>query len=120
MVTIDTNNFFDFVGGELLPQLQPFDGLAMHSIVIMDNLSVQPILTILNDSGIVVHFLPPYSPDLNPIEEAFSYIKSYLKLHEDVLDATNDPFPLIHAAIDSITSHMCKQWITHSGYQINQ
>ena len=82
----------------------------------MDNLSVhhcQPITTLLQSMGIVVQFLPPYSPDLNPIEEAFSYIKQYLRLHEDVMQVTNDPVPIIKSAI---ASRMCQQWINHSGY----
>lgn len=63
---------------DLLPNLQPFDGINMASMVVMDNLSVHhtmPVADLLNDSGVVLQFLPPYSPDLNPIEEAFSYIK---------------------------------------------
>ena len=55
----------------------------------MGNLSVHHnnyILSLLQDSGIVVQFLPPYSPD---VEEAFSYIKYFLKLHEDMLEASH-------------------------------
>ncbi len=85
----------------------------------MDNLSVHHcdhVLLLIQDSGNVVNILPPYSLDLNPVEEAFSYIKSYLKLHEDVVDAINDPIPLFNAAINSITINKCKNWIAHSGY----
>ena len=72
----------------------------------MDNLTVhpcEPIVSLLKDMDIVVQFLSPYSPDLNPIEEAFSYVKYYLKLHEDLMQVTNDPIPFITSTIDSIT-----------------
>lgn len=120
--TLDGNKFYDFVRGDLLPQLHSFDGEAVNSVVIMDNCAVHhcsEITALLHDCGIVTLYLPPFSPDLNPVEEAFSYIKSYLKLHEDVLEATNDPVPIINEAINSITSNMCKQWIAHSGYEIH-
>ena len=117
--TIDGNKFYDFVRGDLIPCCQHFDGIAPQSIIIMDNLSVHHnnyILSLLQDSGIVVQFLPPYSPELNPVEEAFSYIKYFLKLHEDMLEANNNPISLIEAAIETISVEMCNQWITHSGY----
>lgn len=116
---IDQIVFYNFTRAELIPNLQQFDGANDNSLVVMDNLSVhhcQPITTLLQSMGIVVQFLPPYSPDLNPIEEAFSYIKQYLRLHEDVMQVTNDPVPIIKSAIESITSRMCQQWINHSGY----
>ena len=61
-------------------------------------------------------FLPPYSPDYNPIEEAFSYVKGYLKEHDDVLQLLDDPLPIVRAAFNSITPHQCNGWISDSGY----
>ena len=46
-------------------------------------------------AGILVLFLPPYSPDYMPIEETFSYIKYYLKKHVDLWEVLDDPKPLI-------------------------
>ena len=42
-------------------------------------------------AGVLLLFLPPYSPDYMPIEDAFSYIKAYLRLHNDVFQVTRDP-----------------------------
>ena len=117
--TIDSNVFFDFIRGNLLPQLHPFDGDSPASVVIMDNLSVhhiEPVVCLLRCAGILVLFLPPYSPDLNPMEEAFSYIKFFLREHGDIIDAFDDPTQVLHAAFNSITSEQCNGWITHSGY----
>ena len=107
---VDMCIFYNFIRAELFPNLQQFDGSSKNSVLIMDNLTVhncEPIVSILKDMGIVVQFFPPYSPDLNPIEEAFSYVKYYLKLHEDLMQVTNDPILLITSAIDSITVNMC-------------
>ena len=63
----------------------------------------------LRDMGIPVLYLPPYSPDMNPIEEMFSYISYYLKDHDVVLQAMNDQIPLIEASFDSVTPDKCVQ-----------
>ena len=42
--------------------------------------NVWEVLVQIHQVGILVLFLPPYNPDLNPIEEACSYVKSYLKI----------------------------------------
>ena len=66
--------------------------------------------------GILVLFLPPYSPDMNPIEEMFSYIKYYLKDHDAILQAMDDPLPLLEASFESVTKDQCVGWIRHAGY----
>ena len=90
-----------------------------RSVLVMDNCSihhVQSIVDLLRDAGIVILFLPPYSPDLNPIEEMFSYVKYYLKDHDDVLHALPDPIPVIKAAFESATNENINGWIKHSGH----
>ena len=66
----------------------PFNGQDSHSVVVMDNCAIhhtEPIASITQEVGSLVHYLPPYSPDLNPIESAFSKVKLELQqLEEDV------------------------------------
>ena len=97
----------------------PFDGINPKSIAVMDNCSVnhvEEVYDVFNTAGILLLFLPPYSPDYNPIEEAFSYVKWYLREHDDILQIRQiDPYPIIMSAFESITPH-CNGWITHSGY----
>ena len=117
--TMNGETFFDFARGSLLPMMQPFDGRSPHSILIMDNCSIHHVAEVKNlfqQAGIVVLFLPPYSPDLNPVEEAFSYVKNYLRKHDQLLQAIPDPTDVIQAALDSITPEHCNGWINHSGY----
>ena len=69
--SVDSAVFYDFVQTTLLIHLMPFDGHNPHSVVKHDNCSIH--MEAYNPSGrCIVHFLPPYSSDFNPIEEAFS------------------------------------------------
>jgi len=66
---------YDFVRGTLIPNMQVYDGENPNSIVIMDNCSIHHVQEVERDviqqSGILPLLLPPHSPDLNPVEEAF-------------------------------------------------
>ena len=118
--TVNGETFLDFIQGVLIPEMMPFDGENPRSILILDNCSIHHVLPVcetLRESGILTLFLPPYSPDLNPIEELFSYFKYYLKDHDDILQSMQDPVPLLKAAFDSVTKEICNAWIRHAGYQ---
>jgi transposase len=108
--TIGTNNNETFYEFTLLPHLLPFNGTNPHSVVIMDNCSWKE----LEDVVAIVHFLPPYSPDLNPIELAFSKVKSGIKSLEGV--TTCDIGTLMLTAFAAITKEDCQGWISHCGY----
>lgn len=72
----DASSFGTYVDQILLPDLKPGD------IVIMDNLSShksQGVRATIEAAGATVKFLPPYSPDLNPIEKMWSKVKSLLR-----------------------------------------
>ena len=116
--TVNGETFYDFLRGTLIPELCPFNGYNPRSIIIMDNCSIhriQEVTDLLNNAGILTIFLPPYSPDMNPIELTFSYIKAYLKNHEDIIH-TVQPTELVKSAFDSLTPEMCTNWIRHCGY----
>lgn len=113
--TSDGDLFYDFLHTHLLPQLLPFDGVNPYSVVVMDNCSIHhvpEIQRVIEDVGALLHFLPTYSPDLNPIEEAFSKVKSELKHVEDDM-GTSDMETLLLAAFTSITPEDCQGWISH-------
>jgi transposase len=79
-------------------------------------------LLIYCSSGVKLYYLPPYSPDLNPIEEAFSYIKSYIQRHGDEFRTVlrSDDEVAIHgylySALGMITAEKARGWMHHSGY----
>ena len=117
--SVNGERFFDFVRGSLIPNMMPFDGINPRSVVIMDNCSVHHVSEVkqlLEEAGTLVLFLPPYSHDKDPLEEAFSYVKYYLKRHDELLQSVRDPTDVIKDAFASITPNQCKGWISHSGY----
>ena len=117
--SVNTDIFFDFVRGSLIPNIQQFNGTNPRSIVVMDNLSVHhadDVVGLFNQAGIPIYFLPPYNPDLNPAEECFSYLKGYLRKHDTLLQSVHDATPIIIAGFKSVTAEHSKSWIHHSGY----
>ena len=87
--------------------------------MVMDNCSihhVERIIKLIESTGSLVVFLPPYSPDLNPIELAFAHVKAYLKANEMMLQATNDIGEMVLMAFATITQEDCLGWLEHCGY----
>ena len=118
-ISRDNVTFFDFVRGCLIPNMLPFNGINPKSILVLDNASVhhiKEVAEIVLQAGILLFFLPPYSPDLNPIEESYSYVKSYLRKHDILLQTIPNSSDVVLSAFNSITSAMCKNWISHAGY----
>ena len=70
----------------------------------------------ITEVGALVHFLSPYSPDFNSIEECFSKVKSILKSTETTHQ--NNPETDILAAFSCITSDDCEGWISGSDIYI--
>ena len=117
--SVNGDVFYDFVQKSLLPLLLPFNGVNPNSIVIMDNCSIHcldDIIQLIYSVGALVLFLPPYSPDLNPIEHCFSKVKSFLLANEATAQTVQDIKLLIIAAFASITCHDCHAWSRHCGY----
>ncbi len=111
--TTDGSTFYKFVQTHLLPHLMPFNGSNPHSVVVMDNCAIHHVDSIvksINDVGAIVQFLPPYSPDYQPIEETFSKVKSNLK---HVIDGINIETQLLTSFL-SVTQEDCQGWIGHS------
>lgn len=112
--TFNGDKFTDFILRTLIPQMQQFDGSSERSVLVMDNCSIHyvtPAQEALSDAGILTVFLPPYSPDLNPMEELFSYIKYYLKDHDELLQSVSDPRPVSYYCCFSIHYKQRLYWM---------
>lgn len=107
----DTDTFVAFVREGLVPHLKP------GQVVVMDNLAAHrspQVDALIESAGARVLRLPPYSPDLNPIEMAISKIKSILrKLARRTVDALLEA---IGEAVASITASDAIGFIRHCGY----
>lgn len=118
--SVNGDVFLDFVRKCLLPILMPFNGYNPNSIVIMDNASVhksEEVLEMINSVGALLRFLPPYSPDLTPIEEMFAEVKGYLKANDAVVQATTTPETILTMAFCSVSKENCRAYVRHAGYQ---
>jgi transposase len=91
--------------------------LSAGDIVIMDNLpshKVAGVREAIETAGAKVVYLPPYSPDLNPIEMAFSKLKALLrKAAERTIPAL---WSRIGELIDAFTPQECANYFKHAGY----
>lgn len=109
----DADVFRAFVQQQLRRHLKPGD------IVIMDNLSThrdRAALEVIRRAGAEVLFLPPYSPELNPIEKVWAKLKTFIR-RADTL--TREAFETaLAAAIASITAPDIHGWVRHSGYAV--
>ena len=111
--SVNGETFYQFMQTAVLPHLMTFNGANPHSVLIMDNCSihhVDAVVKMVHEVGALVHFLPPYSPDYNPIEEAFSKVKALLRAMD-----MEDPEDLVMAAFSTITVENCQQWIRNTG-----
>ena len=108
---MDGELFLAWIEHFLCPTLQPGD------IVILDNLSshkVDGVQQAVALAGATVLYLPPYSPDLNPIEKLFSKLKTLLR--KAARRATEELWTEIGIIINAITASECANYFASSGY----
>ncbi len=116
---INGDIFVHFVGSCLLPILMPFNGVNTHSVVVMDNCSVhhvERVVEMINSVGALIRFVPPYSPDLNPIELAFSKVKSFIKANYLVVQSTSISRVVVSMAFNTVTWEDCS---LHTTFRIH-
>ena len=77
---------------------------------------VDRVVATIQQTGAIVRFLPPCCPDLNPIEEDFSKVKSFLKASEVAYDVTSTPHLLINMGFCTVSSDGSLGYIRHAGY----
>ena len=110
---LNGNIFKAYVTECLVPSLRPGD------VVVMDNLSshkVSGVVAAIKGAGAMVLFLPPYSPDFNPIELMWSKMKAILrKLKVRSKELLDDA---IACALDSVTLSDISGWFKHDGYAL--
>ena len=113
--------FMDFVQRSLLPIMLPFDGVNPQSVVVLDNAAIHHVTEVedlIKSAGGLLRFLPPYCPQLNPIEEAFSKVKQYLRDNEKAYQCTDELRILLASAFASVSQRDCVGYMQHAGYPI--
>jgi transposase len=109
---INARSFLAYVTHFLVPTLRPGD------VVIMDNLSShkrRQIRQTIRAAGALLLFLPAYSPDLNPIEQAFAKLKALLrKADARSIDAVHD---VIGTLLEQFSPEECANYFEEAGYR---
>jgi transposase len=112
---LDNTTFRAYVEQVLVPTLQPGD------VVVLDNLAVhkQPeVRAAIEQAGALLRFLPPYSPDLNPIEQAFAKLKAFFRAFRPrTYDQVCD---LMAAALGLFMADECANYVSHCGYRFTR
>ena len=91
--------------------------LAAGDVVVMDNLpahKVGGIREAIEQAGATLLYLPPYSPDFNPIEMAFAKIKTLLR--KAAARTRDSLWDKIAEILGAFTPHECANYVAHSGY----
>jgi len=104
--------FLAYVEQVLVPTLKPGD------IVIMDNLPAHKPVAVrqaIEKAGANLRFLPPYSPDFNPIEMAFSKLKAILK--KTACRTIDELWKKIGTAIKTFKPNECANYFNECGYE---
>jgi transposase len=108
---INRNAFEIYVAKVLVPELKPGD------IVVMDNLSSHKgpaVRAMIAAAGASLLYLPPYSPDFNPIEKAFSKLKA--RLRKAAERTVSGLWDAIGRLIDLFTPQECTNFYAAAGY----
>ena len=103
--------FQAYVEQILVPTLKPGD------IVVMDNLGSHKSAAIrkaIKAAGARLWFLPPYSPDLNPIEQAFAKIKHWMRILQK--KTVEDTWRAIGRLVTTIKPQECANYLEYAGY----
>jgi transposase len=110
---METATFAWYITEQLAPTLRP------GQVVVLDNLSAHQSANLreaLEARGCELLFLPPYSPDFTPIEQAFSKLKAILRgLGARTREALEEA---VRLAIDAITRADATAWFSHAGYSL--
>lgn len=108
---VDGELFLAYVRQQLVPTLHRND------LVVMDNLSSHKVAGVrdaIADAGATLVYLPAYSPDLNPIEQAFSKVKSVLRRSEE--RTRQGLWNRLGEIVDLIAPDECQRYFRHCGY----
>lgn len=109
--TTNAERFVLWLSKRLLPKLHPGDVLVLDNLRAHHNPRVVPLC---KAKSVRVIYLPPYSPDFNPIEPGWALQKQYVRRHAP--RTRDDLRRMARRARYRVKPHHCRQWFTHAGY----
>ncbi|EHS63361.1 uncharacterized protein PGTG_21537 [Puccinia graminis f. sp. tritici CRL 75-36-700-3] len=116
-VRVDTYTgikFEHFLKWLLLPRMNKYPG--PNSVLVCDN--ARYIEAICDEFGVLVIYLPPYCPELNPIELCFANLKSHLRRTQALSVTTQPEWLICRACVKVMTACLCRKLYRHCGYLV--
>ena len=117
---ITSELFEDFVEYQVLPHCTPYPG--PRSIIILDNASIHKsarLQELCDRSGVVLEFLPPYSPDFNPIEATFKDLKAWIRRNYRLATEFESFDGFLEFAVDQSCGIHAKAHFNKAGYVVD-
>ena len=111
---LDNPTFLAYVEQVLVPTLRPGD------VVVLDNLAMHKqaeVQAAIERVGARIRFLPPYSPDFNPIEQAFAKLKAFLRAARP--RTFDQVVELVAIALELFSPAECLNFVRHCGYRVS-
>ena len=92
---------------------------AVNSILVMDNAAIHRrprVAALCEAAGVKLIYLPPYCPELNPIEVCFSQVKSNLRRTQALVNAPDPSWTIRRTTHSVVSVELCRELYRHAGY----
>jgi len=119
--SITADLFVEFVEERVLPHCSLYPG--PWSVLILDNASIHKdarLQQLCNDAGVILKFLPPYSPDYNPIEATFKDLKAWIKRNYVLAEDFEDFGSFLHFAVSQACRANVRGHFQEAGYIVDR
>ena len=116
---ITADLFMEFVEERVLPYCSPYPG--PRSVLILDNASIHKnprLRQLCDEAGVLLKFLPPYSPDYNPIEATFKDLKTWIKRNYKLAEDFEDFGSFLDFAVQQACKGRVEGHFREAGYVI--
>lgn len=114
-----TERFNRFIRQDLMPYMTAYPG--PRSVLVMDNHSIhhsEELTNLCAANGVLLVYLPPYSPDMNPIEQSFSQLKAWMRKNQRLAGMIGSFKLFLDEAVRSMSQRDCRGHFRRCGYAV--
>jgi transposase len=112
--SVTAKDFNEWIEGAVIPQC------SAGTIFVMDNASIHhsdDLLAIVEGAGMQLEYLPPYSPDFNPIEQSFNVVMAWVRRHIEEAQIEDNFEEFLKRAVREVSGRNPRGWFRESGYE---